>query len=332
MLPMLTCEKQFSYNAGGVSDISWSGNKKEWCVTGMSDPCPICGDTSSRRIWGNDKKFLFTCPACGSDFTLPRPSLKEQLEAAEETAAKRLPREQDEEVIATIAKHNDEILDFLARQNCSGYLLDVGCGRGILLADARSRGWNVKGVEPVRCIAEEGRRKRLLDICVGVLEKASLKDSSFDAIIFCHSLEHLVNPLETLQLAYRLLKERGWIYIETPNWASLARRILGRRWWHVDLENHLCYFSPTSLKMICHRAGLRFRFGYGLNFDIMALLIRLANLRNDDYDEFSTINGCLKLLVNRRGAWRLSRCLNYLGRVALRRSYLNDYLAFWFQK
>jgi SAM-dependent methyltransferase len=218
------------------------------------------------------------------------------------------------------------------RRGCAGTLLDIGCGRGILMADARARGWGVTGVEPARCIAEEGIRDRGLDIMVGTLEEAGLPAASFDAVIFSHSLEHLLDPAGTMREAAGLMKPGGWMYIETPNWGSLSRRLMGRRWWNMDLDNHLFLFSPRAIEFLGHAAGLAVREFRGTHFDAPAVLIRLAHFRDPAMNDPACINECRERALSIRGAWRASRLLQSLAGALLGRGYLNDYLLCWLQK
>lgn len=256
----------------------------------------------------------------------------ERQRALEEAAAQRLPREQCEEVIARIGERDNRILDFLERQGKVGSLLDVGCGRGILMADAMRRGWSVKGVEPSRTMAEEGAHKRGLDIFVGTLREAGFAGASFDAVVFSHSLEHLPEPRADLETAAKLLREGGWVYIETPNWDSLSRRILGRRWWNIQMLNHLYYFNRRSLSSLCLGAGLRVQAMRGIHFDPLAVLIRLGHYGDPAYGKMAKINECRERLMKVRGVWRASTILDAVARAMLRRSTLNDYLACWAQK
>ncbi len=119
---------------------------------------------------------------------------------------------------------------------------------------------------------------------------------------------------------------------KTPNWTSLSRRILGTGWWNVDLRNHLYYFSSRSLETACRAAGLELREGRGIHFDPLALLIRLAHLRDPAFRDLNRINESRDRVLDIRGAWRFFSALESACRLALGRSRLNDYLAFWFQK
>ncbi len=52
------------------------------------------------------------------------------------------------------------------------------------------------------------------------------KDESFDMVIICEVFEHLnFNPLPILQEINRVLKKGGFIYIATPNQASIDNRL-----------------------------------------------------------------------------------------------------------
>jgi len=46
-------------------------------------------------------------------------------------------------------------------------------------------------------------------------------DNYFDAIIFCHVIEHLNKPFDLCLEIRRVLKNDGLIYVETPNWTSI---------------------------------------------------------------------------------------------------------------
>src|SRR5262249_36984338 len=74
-----------------------------------------------------------------------------------------------------------------------GGAVDVGCGRGDLGATLIERGWRVTGVEPSRAACSEASR-RGIDARCGDLEDAGLEAGAYDAVIFRHSLEHLLDP------------------------------------------------------------------------------------------------------------------------------------------
>lgn len=295
----------------------------------MTAPCPVCGGTRLRPVVEEAGRSLRRCRSCGAAHVWPRPDPVVLGETVDRAAARRLPREREPAVLERIRARNAEILEHLERRGCRGSLLDVGCGRGILMEDARRRGWRVAGVEPARRIAEEGIGERGLDIRVGTLSDAAFPAASFDAVIFSHSLEHLAAPAEALREAAGLVRAGGWVYVETPHWGSLSSRLLGRGWWNVDPDNHLFLFSRRAIEILARRAGLEARGFRGTHFDATAVLIRLARLRDPALNDLVCINELRDRLFSIREVWRAAHVLESCAALLLGRGLLNDYLECW---
>lgn len=136
-----------------------------------------------------------------------------------------------------------------------GRVLDVGCGNGNHLYSLRELGWETVGVEPDVGAARYARTELGLDVRVTTLEEAGLAAESVDVGLMLHVLEHVPNPLRTLQEAYRILKPDGYLIIETPNVASWAARLFRDWWFHLDAPRHLYLFTPDTLPALLHAAG-----------------------------------------------------------------------------
>jgi SAM-dependent methyltransferase len=136
-------------------------------------------------------------------------------------------------------------------------VLDVGCGGGRYLLFLRERGYRVVGVEPNAELARELRERFGLEVHAGELVEAGLAAGSFDAVTFWWVLEHTHDPLAALREAHRLLRPGGWLVVALQNFASLARRIFGADWHHVDLPAHLYQFEPRTLARALERSGFR---------------------------------------------------------------------------
>jgi SAM-dependent methyltransferase len=134
-----------------------------------------------------------------------------------------------------------------------GRLLDVGAGRGDLGIVLGERGWEVTGLEPSAEACEEGRR-RGLPMVEGTLTSAEL-DGPFDAIVFQHSLEHVVEPLDDLGRARGLLREGGLLLVSAPNFGCWQRRAFGSAWFHLDLPRHRTHLTARGLERLLERAG-----------------------------------------------------------------------------
>lgn len=144
------------------------------------------------------------------------------------------------------------LLDRIEEKIPKGDLLDVGCNVGTFLEVARRRGWRVRGIDANQ-EACQSCRVRGLDVTCGLFDKdlvRSYPEKSFDLISMNDSIEHFLNPTEALALAARLLRDRGWIAVTTPNIASILARIF-----QTKPREHLFYFDRNTLSRALSKAG-----------------------------------------------------------------------------
>lgn len=133
-------------------------------------------------------------------------------------------------------------------------LLDIGCGNGSFLINAREAGWQVTGVEPDPKAADAARQ-RGVNVTVGTIDLLAGESNCFDAITLSHVIEHVYEPKQLLQDIYRLLKSGGVFYIETPNIASHWAKLFGKNWRGIETPRHLVLFTPNSLKNLLLSSG-----------------------------------------------------------------------------
>ena len=146
-----------------------------------------------------------------------------------------------------------------------GRLLDVGCGTGEFLAHARSRGWDVAGVEPSARAAEQAERHEIAVHRTNDL--ATIADGPFDAITLWHALEHMHDPAVQLAQVRRLLAPYGSVVVAVPNHESVDAGAYGADWYAWDVPRHLWHFTPTTLGRLLARAGLAPGAPHALPFD-----------------------------------------------------------------
>jgi 2-polyprenyl-3-methyl-5-hydroxy-6-metoxy-1,4-benzoquinol methylase len=125
-------------------------------------------------------------------------------------------------------------------------LLDIGCGNGDFLVNARDAGWDVLGIDPdPRAIAVAEARG--LDVRLGSIDLLAAESGCFDAITLSHVLEHLHHPGQFIQAVHRLLKPGGVVFIDTPNIESRGARRWGANWRGLETPRHLVLFSRAGL-------------------------------------------------------------------------------------
>jgi 2-polyprenyl-3-methyl-5-hydroxy-6-metoxy-1,4-benzoquinol methylase len=126
-------------------------------------------------------------------------------------------------------------------------VLDVGCGRGVLLSSLADRGLEVHGFE-ISAAAAAGADPRATIRIGSELKDARYPAAFFDEVIIWHVLEHLSDPKGTLVEIHRILKPGGRLIVAVPNYSSLQARWSGPAWFHLDLPRHLYHFPLAGLR------------------------------------------------------------------------------------
>jgi 2-polyprenyl-3-methyl-5-hydroxy-6-metoxy-1,4-benzoquinol methylase len=137
----------------------------------------------------------------------------------------------------------------------SGRVLDVGCGAGHFLKIAMEQGWAAYGTEVADGAFEQLSRLGI-NYFRGELRSASFPGQFFDVIYCSEVIEHLLDPAALLAESFNILRPGGILYLTTPNYDSLSRRLIGPDW-RVICKEHICYFTPKVLRRALTRAGFK---------------------------------------------------------------------------
>lgn len=139
--------------------------------------------------------------------------------------------------------------------SCEERILDVGCGASPtrLAAMRRCGFFNVEGVDPFlpRDLVYHGVpvRKQTIDEVRGV----------FGLVMFHHSLEHVLDPLNSLREAARLLRPKGCCLVRVPVMGTHFWNRFGVNWAEIDAPRHLHVLSERSIDVLAQKAGFKVR-------------------------------------------------------------------------
>jgi 2-polyprenyl-3-methyl-5-hydroxy-6-metoxy-1,4-benzoquinol methylase len=145
-------------------------------------------------------------------------------------------------------------LRILLRYLPGGHILEVGPGTGLFLSLAARRGFSCEAVEFSPVMAGAVAASTSIPVHRGAFEDLDLAGSQFDAYVSFHVLEHVVDPLEHLRTALRVVRPGGYALVTTPNAGSLEHRLTRRNSPNYS-RAHVRLFSPRSLRTVCERAG-----------------------------------------------------------------------------
>jgi SAM-dependent methyltransferase len=148
-----------------------------------------------------------------------------------------------------------------------GRLLSIGCGDGLELSVAKTRGWQPEGYDVDPSMTARVAVRVGVPVHDGDLFRLPLADASFDCVYLDQVLEHPKRPAEYLRLAHRLLRPDGVLFIGVPNIDSVSSTLKtamgkaglrrSRRGKHYDSWHHQFYYAPSTLVPLLER-----RFGF----------------------------------------------------------------------
>lgn len=136
-------------------------------------------------------------------------------------------------------------------------ILDFGCGNGHYISRLKQLGYEVYGIEPDPK-AVEAAQELGLNVCTPDEAKGIFGNSTLDAITINHVIEHVPDPIETLQYFHSLLKPGGMIYIEAPNALASGLSVFGKYWRGLEAPRHFSIPSVKGLKKALSYTGFVF--------------------------------------------------------------------------
>jgi 2-polyprenyl-3-methyl-5-hydroxy-6-metoxy-1,4-benzoquinol methylase len=152
-------------------------------------------------------------------------------------------------------------------------ILDVGCGNGANMRLLAASGHDVVGITlsevEARVVQEQGFTCQVYNIAEEDLPFAA---QSFDALLFCHVLEHVAWPGIVLKRYLRLLRPGGGVYVALPNAVQFGLRwqFLWGRFCYTETglmdHTHLRFFDFHSARQLVETAGLEIIRHFGAGF------------------------------------------------------------------
>jgi SAM-dependent methyltransferase len=163
------------------------------------------------------------------------------------------------------------------RELTGGRLLEVGCGAGYLLDEAKCYFDQRFGTEFSPEIAATARIA-CDEVFVGGVE-AVPPDLTFNCIVATQVIEHVYDPVSFVEQLARHIVRGGHIVLATPDIGGVLRKIMGRRWPSFKTPEHVVYFSFKTLSGLLSRAGFanvrRLPYPHAFPLGVLAAKFRL---------------------------------------------------------
>jgi 2-polyprenyl-3-methyl-5-hydroxy-6-metoxy-1,4-benzoquinol methylase len=212
--------------------------------------CPLCRAALDSQRQGS---AFSKCLSCDVMVRAPLPSDEELAELYQDSW--RDPIENTRETGGTNSRlarvYSAKLARALSLRDFTGLkVLDFGAGRGAMLAALSALGADAYGIDPFGAASLERQGFRAYR-AVSDLPR-SLR---FDGIVMIDVIEHLSAPGDILKQLSEVLKDRGWIFIATPNIDGLAARLSGSSYREALKPGHVILFGLDGLKKLLEDSG-----------------------------------------------------------------------------
>jgi SAM-dependent methyltransferase len=227
-------------------------------------PCPLCASQDALILHGKDGKtsqplLTIQCEDCGLGRIDPLPS-KDELERWYTNEYRQDYKGSFQPQLRHVLRAGRLALDrwqWLRSNLPAGVAsesiraLDIGASSGEWVYLLSSKGVNAEGIEPHEGYGSFARSELGLNIQAGNIDRhlPFKKSGERNLISMFHVFEHLVDPVQTLELIARTLGESGHLYIEVPN--TLMSCVPSSKFFRA----HTLYFTPHTLEKMIVSAG-----------------------------------------------------------------------------
>ncbi len=146
-------------------------------------------------------------------------------------------------------------------------ILDIGCGQASLALEMKKKGYHVWGIEQNEFAANvaQARIDCVINKNLTAFDEivAQLNPAQFDYIVFSDILEHLYDPLTTLNFYLKFLKPEGQVIISVPNavvWLNRLQFLWGQ-FEYTDTgvmdRTHIRFFTFKTAKQLVRATTCR---------------------------------------------------------------------------
>jgi 2-polyprenyl-3-methyl-5-hydroxy-6-metoxy-1,4-benzoquinol methylase len=214
--------------------------------------CILCDSSNLHRLKGYYmQKGLIKCNNCGMVFMERIPS------EAELSAHYGVYTYDGVDELSELTRESYRaLLDEFEPYRKTNKIIDVGCGRGYFLEEAKKRGWEVYGTEFSQTAVQLLRQKGI-QAHEGRMTTEAFGVSDFDIVTSFEVIEHINTPNAEIDVFHSILRKGGLLYITTPNFNSLMRYLLKSEYNVIAYPEHLSYYSKRTLNKLVGKHGFK---------------------------------------------------------------------------
>jgi len=242
--------------------------------------CPLCGSAEKQLLFkakdilmGQPGEFAVEqCVKCNFRFTNPRPSFENIFDYyTKDYHCYRDDRTSTNKIIEPLPTQKMTVTDSIKYHFHGGFwgsrgwvlpnlpkgakILEIGCGGGGFIRECISHGWDTIGTD-LNSELESTITSMGAKFIKTTLPIIDLPDNSLDAVFAWQVLEHLYQPIETLEEIKRVLKPNGIFAFSVPNSDCWQFHFFKDKWAGLQVPTHVSHFSAKSIQQVVEKSGL----------------------------------------------------------------------------
>ena len=224
--------------------------------------CPICNSNKAVQILKENKFDIYKCLSCDLQFVWPQPNK----EALKRTYSKKYfhgnvltPKgyEDYHQLNHELIKEAKKKIKFIEKYSVEKNLLDIGCGTGIFLEEARRRGYKISGNE-ISSYALKSLKQKNITCFPGAVESGILPKERFDIITAWDVIEHIPKIKRAFKEVVGSLKEGGYLFLTTPDTQTIDSLLMGRLWYNYKkAPEHVLFLNRKSIAKLSKTSNLK---------------------------------------------------------------------------
>lgn len=227
--------------------------------------CPLCGKDNYTHVrTGN----IVKCNNCDMVYLRERPSVEwlenyyaEKYVTPDAAPTVKTPQSKSEILTKDEYKgaNRDQLLkdaiNIWGKEIKDSLLVDIGCGWGGLLNNAKEKGFNVLGFELTKKNAEFANNELQIQVHSKQFEEVPLEKNSIDIVTMSHVLEHVPQPSNVVNKIYNELNDGGIFYCVVPNFDSFCSKVLQEEWLWLERDWHYSHFTVETITDLFKKTG-----------------------------------------------------------------------------
>lgn len=243
----------------GESAIVYIPKIRDKQMNTILDKCPACGADAAKAQMFRTETDIVQCPDCALVYLRTHPDAEQTMmyyqHYADDASHMRLPKNIDE-IRSSGLRREYFMQEMLQFTSPPGNMLDIGCGWGAFLANAREKGFTPYGIDVCHKAANFASTVLGIPTVCDELEDCLFNNGMFDVIVAIHTFEHVSDPSDVMKRIRKLLKPGGLFCGIVPNIESYCSIKMKERWQWLDMNTHYIHFSPTSLRRFLEKHDL----------------------------------------------------------------------------